>query len=135
MSPSDDIGLQKEFLKERYMEALAVARDMIEKGKAEELMPKEFFEFPIDAKTYLNMFGPDTKIGIFSFHDPHAKFKELSKIQCPILAFYGAVDEAVVDNKVEEALSIIKNKATSALRCDVKLIKGASHNYINHEKK
>jgi alpha-beta hydrolase superfamily lysophospholipase len=133
MSPSDDIGLQKELLKEKFEEALIVAKEMIKEGKSEELMPKEFFGYPIDAKTYLNMFGPGTKIGIFNFHDTHARFEELSKIQCPILTFYGTIKEAVVNNEVEKALSIIKRKTISAPRCDVKLIKDAPHNYLNHE--
>jgi hypothetical protein len=55
-------------------------------------------------------------------------------IKCPILVTYGTVKEAVVDNRVEDALSIIKEKAVSAKRCDTALIQGAPHNYLNHEK-
>ena len=74
------------------------------------------------------------KSGIFNFYDPNARFEELSTIKCPILATYGTVREAVVDNKVEEALSVIKKKATMAKRCDTALVQGAPHNYLDHEK-
>lgn len=93
-----------------------------------------FGQYPIDAKTYINAFGPNTKSGIFNFHKLNARFEELSTIKCPILAMYGTVREAVVDNKVEEALSVIKKRAISARRCDTTLIQGAPHNYLGHEK-
>lgn len=136
ISPVDHIGLQRVVTGDKYDEAIKVARQMIEQGKSDELMPRTYcplWEFSISAKTYLNAFGPDTKSGIFSFHDPNARFEELSTIKCPILATYGTVEEAVVDNKVEEALSTIKKKAKSSKRCDTATIQDAPHDYLGHE--
>ena len=137
ISPLDGVGLQKTALGNKYDEAINTAKQMIKQGKPNELMPMVYcplWQFPISAKTYISAFDPAAKNGIFSFHDPDARFEELSTIKCPILATYGTVREAVVDNRVEEALSIIKKRAVSAERCDTALIQGAPHNYLGHEK-
>lgn len=137
MSPLDHIGLQRFALKDRYDEAINVAKQMVEMKKAEEFMPMIYcplWQSPISAKTYINAFDPSANSGVFNFHDPNARFKELSTIKYPILAVYGTVREAVVDNEVEEALSVIKKRAISARRCDTALIQGAPHNYLCHEK-
>jgi pimeloyl-ACP methyl ester carboxylesterase len=136
ISPVDHIGLQRMVTGDKYDEAINVARQLIERGKSDELMPRIYcplWDFSISARTYLNAFGPDTKSGIFSFHDPNARFEELSAIRCPILATYGTVEEAVVNNKVEEALSTIKRKARSSKRCDTAIIQDAPHDYLGHE--
>lgn len=136
ISPLDHIGLQKTALGDKYDEAINMAKQMIERGKSDELMPMVYcplWEYPIDAKTYISAFGSNTKSGIFNFHNPNARFEELSTIKCPILATYGTVREAVVDNKVEEALSVIKKRAISARRCDTAIIQGAPHNYLGYE--
>jgi len=137
ISPVDHIGLQKNALLDRYDEALKEAGLLIQQGKGDELMPMIYcplWQHPISAKTYISAFSPNTKSGIFNFHNPDAGFEELSTIECPILATYGTVREAVVDNEVEEALSVIKRKAILAKRCDTALIQGAPHNYLGYEK-
>lgn len=136
ISPVDHIGLQKEAIGNKYDEAIYIARRMIENGKADELMPRVYcplWEFSISAKTYINAFGPETKSGIFSFHDPNARFEEIATIKCPILVTFGTVREAVVDDKVEEALSIIKRRAKSSRKCDTTVIRDAPHDYLGHE--
>jgi alpha-beta hydrolase superfamily lysophospholipase len=137
ISPVDHIGLQRTAIGDKYDEAINTARLIIEQRKPDELMPMIYcplWQHPISAKAYFSYFGSGTRSGIFRFHDPNAGFQELATIGRPILATYGTVKEAVVDNKVEEALSIIKRRAGSAKRCDTALIKGASHNYLGYEK-
>lgn len=131
LSPSDDIGLQKNALKGKYKESLNFANNVILEGKSEELMPARFFEYPVSPKTYIDMFGPRTKRGIFSLHDPTSKFDALARINCPTLVVYGTVEEAIVDNKVELALSTFQK---TVIKCEAKAIEGAPHNYLNHEK-
>jgi len=136
ISPVDHIGLQRIAIGDKYDEAINIARQMVEHGKIDELMPRIYcplWQFSISAKTYISAFGPNTKSGIFNFHDPNARFEELSTIKCPILATYGTVREAVVDNKVEEVLSIIKRRAKSSKRCDTAIIRDAPHNYLGQE--
>jgi len=137
ISPVDHIGLQRTALGDKYDEAIDAAKQMIEQGKSDAFMPMIYcplWQRPIDAKAYISAFGLNTKSGMFNFHDPNARFEELSTIECPILATYGTVGEAVVDNKVEEALSIIKERAILAERCDTALIQGAPHDYLGCEK-
>jgi alpha-beta hydrolase superfamily lysophospholipase len=136
ISPVDHIGLQRIAIGDKHDEAINIARQMIEHGKSDELMPKAYcplWQFSISAKTYINAFGPNTKSGIFNLHDPNARFEELLTIKCPILVTYGTVREAVVDNKVEEALSIIEQRAISSKRCDTTIIRDAPHDYLGQE--
>lgn len=137
ISPLDGVGLQKTALGNKYDEAINTAKQMTEQGKPNELMPMVYcplWQFPISAKTYISAFDPVAKNDIFNFHDPKTRFEKLSTIKCPILVTYGTVREAVVDNRVEKALSIIKKRAESAKSCDTALIQGAPHNYLGHEK-
>lgn len=137
ISPLDHIGLQRSALRDKYDEAINVAKQMVKMKKAGEFMPIIYcplWQSPISAKTYISAFDPSAKSGVFSFHDSKGRFKELSTIKCPILATYGTVEEAVVGNRVEEALSIIKKRTVSSPRCDTALIHGAPHNYLGYEK-
>lgn len=130
LSPSDDIGLQRFRLGERYDDALRVAKQKVAEGKDRDLMPSKFFDYPISAKTYLDMFGPETKHGIFSFTDE--RLKELEDISCPILALFGTVREAVVGD-VRDCLKLLQKYAKQSKRCDTAIIEGAPHNYLQHE--
>jgi alpha-beta hydrolase superfamily lysophospholipase len=136
MSPLDHIGLQKSALKDRYDAAILAAKQLVATGNGEALMPTVYcplWRNPISAQTYVSAFTPKTNTGVFNVHDPHASFTELGSITCPILALYGTVQEAVVDNRVEEALQTIQKAARSSQRCDTALVQGAPHNYLGHE--
>jgi alpha/beta superfamily hydrolase len=110
-----------------------MAKDMVESGKQNDLLPDWVFDFPISAKTYLDMFGPTSKLGLFRFSDPTYDFSELGKITCPILALYGTEQEAVIGD-VTEALKTIEQKARSSRSVITAKISGARHNYRYHEK-
>lgn len=131
LSPSDDIGLQKNQLGDRYNEALRVARQLLAEGKEKDLMPSGFFDYPVSAKAYIDMFGPETKHGIFSFAE--GRVRELEDINCPILALYGTVREAVVGD-VQDSLMVIKKSAKQSKICETAVIEGAPHNYLQHER-
>ncbi|MFB0552310.1 MAG: alpha/beta hydrolase [Phycisphaerae bacterium] len=134
MSASDDIGLRKRSLGGRFAESLEVAQDMVKQGKGKEFMPDWAYDFPISARTYLDLFGSQSKSGLFQFSSPTFEFTELKKIRCPILAFYGTEKEATVGS-VDEALTLIKNNATSSAACEIAKIVGAPHNYRGYEKR
>ena len=132
MSPSDDIGLQKHSLGQRFEDSLRIAEKMVKQDKGKEFVPDWANYFPISAKTYLDLFGAANKINLFQFSDPSFKFPELRKIYCPILAFYGTEREAILGS-VDEALALIKRNASSSAVCKTAKIVGASHNYRGYE--
>jgi pimeloyl-ACP methyl ester carboxylesterase len=133
LSPSDDVGLQRQSLGDRFEEALATARGMLSEGRGDQLMPTGYFDYPIDAKTYLNMFGPETKNGVFDFSSSsRTEFVELAAVQCPILAVLGSVREAVVGD-VGEFLVHLRAYARRSAHCATHVVAGAPHNYMDHE--
>jgi len=133
MSPSDDIELQKHLLGQRFEESVRISEEMAKRGRGREFVPEWFYDFPISAKTYLDLFGPASKIGLFRFSDPKFEFRELKKIQCPILVFFGTEKEAVLGD-VDEALALIKRNASSSAVCKTSKIAGARHNYRGYER-
>lgn len=134
MSPSDDIGLQRHSLGKRFEDSLRIAEEMVKQGKGKEFVPDWANDFPISAKTYLDLFGPANKINLFQFSDPLFEFSQLNKIRCPILAFFGTEREAILGS-VDEALTLIKQNASSSTVCEIEKIVGAPHNYRGYENK
>lgn len=131
-SPPDLMGLQKVAHGDRYEDLVRAARDLITSGRGADFMPPEALEsYLIDARTYLSLFGPESKAGIFDFYAPDG-FEELGSISVPILALFGTVDEAVMGD-VNECLRLIQVNAKSSPRCETAVIEGAPHNYLGHE--
>lgn len=133
LSPSDDVGLQKEALKERYDNVLREAQERIERGLTSELMPQDAFEYPIDAKTYINMFGHETHQAVFEFSNSNRQsFKEVESITSPMLVLMGTQNEAVIGD-VMSFLDQLKRHAVHARYCDTEVINGAPHSYLGYE--
>ena len=133
MSPSDDIGLQRHSLGQRFEDSLRIAEEMVKQDKGKEFVPDwANYYFPISAKTYLDLFGATNKINLFQFSDPLFEFSQLKKIRCPILAFFGTEREAILGS-VDEALALIKRNALSSAACKTAKIVGAPHDYRGYE--
>jgi hypothetical protein len=135
LSPCDDIGLQIENLGEKYDNMLDIARVLIKEGNENSLMPEgSFYSYPISAKTYLNFFGPNSPIDTFPYRDPTREFKNLQKIETPILALFGNNGEYVIDN-IAETLDLLEMKAGSCPSFTKIILDGATHNYLGKENK
>lgn len=133
ISPSDDVGLQREALGERFLDSIKIAQEMVSNGQEDEYVPEWCFDGPISAATYLDMFGPEGSHGIFRFSDPSYHFNEISKIDCPILVVFGTVKEAVVKGDVRRAITIMKKKIKPTTSFESRIIEGAPHTYLGFE--
>jgi len=134
LSPSDDIGIQRKNLGEKYDSILKIAKNLTQNGKSRELMPSGLFNYPIiDARTYLATFGSDSKIGLFKFHLEGFDFPELRNANCPILVIFGTEREAVAGD-VRKAAGLLRKLSSRGVQITVDLVEDAPHNYLNHEK-
>ena len=134
LSPSDDFGCQRERLGEKFDEALRVARSMVGKGRSGDLMPAQYFHYPVSAATYLDVFDENTKVRMFDLSRADGQgFPELESIRVPVLTLVGSVDEAFLGTP-EEYLALVKAALVNCPGFVGEVIRGAPHNYLDFEK-
>ena len=130
MSPPDMISLAE--VEDDASEFLRASQQMIKEGRGDELLPKKLWDgYYLSAKTYLNLSTRDLPVDIFNIYD-ESKPSSLGKITIPALALLGEHDDAVTIPQ-QKALEIIKQKATSASKFDIKVIPKANHGYFGRE--
>jgi alpha-beta hydrolase superfamily lysophospholipase len=101
---------------------VALAEEMEAQGKGEEVLPQlEVPWYRMSARTFLgrariaqHVFNSETQI-------PH-----ISKVACPVLAFYGSEEEWCGS---ADDLETIRSNASAAQRVDTQIIEGADHVY------
>ncbi len=127
LSPVDMLGTAKE--DENYSQLLEEAKKLVGEGKREELLSKDLWgEYKLSARTFLNFFA-DEKVAanIFPYHNPQSpKWKELAKINIPVLAFSGTKD---VISHPREAMEILKRKLTGSPKIETVVFEGVEHDY------
>jgi len=135
LSPSDDIGGQKQRLVKRYDEALKVAKEMVNAGKEKNLMPEWVYGQPLSAEMYVDMFSTKSDLAMFRYDEPSEGFASFSKIKLPTLAIFGSKDKATINVTSKEALVIIKKALPNIKNFTGKIIEDANHHYLNKEEK
>jgi pimeloyl-ACP methyl ester carboxylesterase len=132
ISPPEMFGLQADRAEGGFDELLARARTLVEAGRGEELMDVGR-DVPYSAATFVSMFGNPAVTDVFPFrHGLDGDYGRLASIECPILATYGDVEEAV-NVPVKEAAALIERAATSAPSVETLIVRGANHTYWGHE--
>jgi pimeloyl-ACP methyl ester carboxylesterase len=128
LAPTDTFGRWKKYVGRKAEKYLKLARQMVTAGKEKDLMPNEAYYNPISAISYLSLYGGESKIHIFDFHDPQFEFKILREIKIPVLTVLGEKDknplDAAPETKIKILNSILQNP-TSAL------IEDADHLFTN----
>jgi len=129
LSPSDDFGCQRERVGEVFGKAVGVAREMVDRGAARDLLPAGYFHYPVSAQTFLDIFTRDSALGMFNLSGTDRKhFAELESIKVPVLAIVGSVDEAFLGSP-GGYLESLKAHLKSAPGFEGHVIEGSPHNY------
>ncbi|TSC77906.1 MAG: Uncharacterized protein G01um101424_40 [Parcubacteria group bacterium Gr01-1014_24] len=137
LSPQNDDGLMYYSLGEKkYREVNKKIRQMIKEGKGNKILPKNLS--PVSYVTsaqmysgYLTDYGAGT---LTPYHNPQSKnWQVLEKTKSPLLFIFGSKD-IYMKPSPEIAAKLIEEKTKSAKSIRVKIIKGATHGYIGHEK-
>lgn len=121
LSPSDDVGVQKRTLGVNFEKSIDEAKRMVTENKADQFMSKKFYDIPISAKTYLNMFAPGTNNVIKG-----------SGIKCPMLSVIGSEDPYTVEGP-EKLLKNLRRTTPESVLFKSKIIAEANHRYEGHE--
>jgi pimeloyl-ACP methyl ester carboxylesterase len=129
LSPSDDFGCQRERIGGAFDEAVAAARDMVDRGAGRELLPRQYFHYPVSAATFLDIFTGDSALGMFNISGTDRRsFPELESIGVPVLSIVGSVDEAFLGSP-QSYLDAIKARMSRAPGFEGHVVEGAPHNY------
>jgi pimeloyl-ACP methyl ester carboxylesterase len=127
LAPVDDVEYVKRILGSRYEESLKIAKEMIEKGKVNEPVPKWMEFYPLlTIRKFLDVADPETYSG--RIFDYSGKLEEIKNVNCQILAVFGSKDEYQL--APEEKLETLKKNVKN---CDTILIKNAGHGFVGFE--
>ena len=113
----------------QYVQAVPLMAE----GKGEELIkdPKRSFPSYISAATFMDIASsPPEYKDFFGVRTPNAG---ITKIQCPIFAFYGTNDDVGNEKTLELLKTSIQKQSKGPTGVTTTMIKGAEHMYMGQE--
>jgi pimeloyl-ACP methyl ester carboxylesterase len=133
LSPSDDFGLQRYRMGRRFDEILGIVKKMVDEGRGDQFIPRDYFHYHISAATYYDTFRPDSPLKIFniSMTDTH-RFHELESIHLPVLLLVGSVEEAFL-GRPDEFIADVRRRFKKTKDFTGHAIKDAPHSYLGYE--
>jgi len=132
LSLVDIVDCQKVYLNDKFEEVLEYAKNKQNRGKENELMPKDAFLNPISVKTYLRYFKDNEEVNFVRYNDSSYNFNELNNINVPLFIRWGNVRELVAQS-IDEVISLLKQKVENP-NLNLGYIDGADHSFSGKEK-
>jgi pimeloyl-ACP methyl ester carboxylesterase len=133
LSPSDDMGIARKQLGERFLWVLARAREMTSKGSGRKLLSERDSSYPVSAATFFDCYNKDSITGIFNMsRTDRREFPELASISVPVLVAVGTVEEAFV-GKPHKYVEDIRACMVECPSFTGFVVEGAPHNYLGRE--
>jgi pimeloyl-ACP methyl ester carboxylesterase len=133
LSPSDDMGIARKQLGDRFLWVLARARELVRAGKGRQLLPERDSQCPVSAATFFDCHNKGSTTGIFNMsRTDRREFPELASISVPVLVAVGTVDEALV-GKPHKYVEDIRACMVKCPSFTGSVVEGAPHNYLGRE--
>ncbi len=133
ISPPDIFGLREVRTEGRIVTILDEARSLVRDGRGDALLDDPGFVVQMSAATLLSVYGDSTVTDTFPLRlGESGDYDRLARVDVPILATLGNVDEAITVS-AEEAAALLERQATSSRRVRVAVIDGANHVYWGRE--
>jgi|WetSurMetagenome_2_1015567.scaffolds.fasta_scaffold100047_2 pimeloyl-ACP methyl ester carboxylesterase len=133
LSPSDDMGLARKRLGDRFLWALARARELVRAGKGRQLLSDKDSQYPVSAATFFDCYNKGSMTAIFNMsRTDRQEFPELASISVPVLLAVGTVEEAFV-GKPQRYVENIRACMVNCPSVTGAVIEGAPHNYLGRE--
>lgn len=135
LSPSDDMGLARQYLGDRFLWVLARARELVRAGKGRQLLPEKHFQYPVSAATFLDCHNKGSITGMFNMsRTDRQQFPELTAISVPVLMAVGTVEEAFV-GAPQKYVADVGAHLVNCPSFTGAVIDRAPHNYLGREAK
>lgn len=103
---------------------------MVKAGKAHELMPKDIWDYTLDAQRFLSLYTPESAEEIFTYASGKNP-KVLRQTKKPLLAILAEEDEYLDRPNIEVVDWFGKNMVGKI--SEIKIIKDSFHNFSGHE--
>jgi alpha-beta hydrolase superfamily lysophospholipase len=133
LSPSDDMGIARKQLGDRFLWVLARARELVRAGKGRQLLPERDSQYPVSAATFFDCHHKGSITGIFNMsRTDRREFPELASISVPVLLAVGTVEEAFV-GKPHKYVEDIRARMANCPSFTGVVVEGAPHNYLGRE--
>ncbi len=142
LSGGDDTGLYYEELgNEKFFEILNTSKQMVDKGKGEELLTKDLYAgLPMSYQAMYDTLNPDGDYNIFPYNEvmnnlqisSKKLLREYKSIEKPTLVVYGSEDEFCY-GKVPECVEILKKNTSKPELFQYEIIQGADHGFSGGE--
>lgn len=133
LAPFDIFKLLEDVTKGKWRDYLEIAKQKVNEGKGEEIIPKEFLDVEMSYQTYVSHHSENDFEYMFAFHKKGYTFPLLQKIQIPVKVIVGSKDEwfhPANPSQPAEAIALMKQyiKTFSS-----KIVDGAGHGYDGYE--
>lgn len=133
ISPPDMFGLREQTADGGLDHVVGRARELVSAGQGEELMDAVGYVVPFSASTVVSVYGDASVTDIFPFRlGGSGNYGRYASLDVPVLATLGTVEEAITI-PVDEALTLLEEKAGSATQVRAVAIQGGNHVYWGHE--
>jgi len=119
-------------LGDNFVQARAYAKKLVEEGKEETLIPREYFLHPLSAKNFLFCSEIGGVIDLVPFGEKNPDFSALNSIECKIFMCWGK-ERDMISQAPEELEKIIRSNLKNS-QLEIKFIEGTGHNYHYKEK-
>ncbi len=114
---------------------LTEARRLMSAGEGDALIrdPKRSFPSYVSAATFLDIANAPADLQDFFGVNPQTQRPGVTRIGCPILAFFGTRGDVGNENELEVLKSSIKRQPRGPARVDTAMIQNADHMYTGEE--
>ena len=121
--------------KPQYERFLKEAKELIKKGKGDELLSGIQWGFARQsAKSFLNFSFENDNLAIFNYYNPERGFETIKSITVPILSIFGTKDDGICTNPYKPN-EILKENAIKCRNFKGVVSENAQHSYQGFEDK
>jgi pimeloyl-ACP methyl ester carboxylesterase len=141
LSGGDDTGLYyRQYGDELFHKILKKCKEMIQKGKGMEFVPKYISVYPMSYRSIYDTINPEGDYNIFPYFEilnklnitKKEKFRELKSINKPTLVVYGDQDEFCFES-TEKCIEVLKKNISKKDLFTFEIIKDADHGFTGKE--
>jgi hypothetical protein len=136
ISPADMMGLlvnKKD--KPEYEKFLKEAKELVKKGKGNELLSGIQWEFAkLSANSFINFSFENDNLAIFNYYNPERGFDTINKITVPIISFLGTKDDGIVTDAYKST-NMLKENAKKCSKFKGIVLESAPHSFEGFEQK
>ncbi|MEP7104103.1 MAG: alpha/beta hydrolase [Candidatus Dojkabacteria bacterium] len=134
LAPFDKNGYVENKTKGEWHNHIKIAEEKIREGKALEIIPNSFDDFPMTYQNYLSWYKESDLNSMFDFYKPEYISPVLQNIKIPVQVILGDKDTSAftpeIGGSIENTVSYLRN---SLKKADIQLIADSDHCYVGYE--